>query len=144
MADMASKRKAIVHRKKVVISLLIFTLIWVTGGCLSFISWTHFFGNPVKVTLVQGNIPQDLKWSSDEAIPTLNRYKELSANHWDSQLVIWPEAAIPLILQDATEFLEEMHTTAKQHHAAFITGIPIKDEIKAKLIIALKVLLLVV
>jgi apolipoprotein N-acyltransferase len=97
------------------------------AGMLTFISWTQPQGEPFQVSLVQANIPQQLKWLPEQLEPTLNQYKALSQNHWDSQLVIWPEAAIPAALNDVPEFVNEMTATAREHHALLITGIPIKN-----------------
>lgn len=109
---------------------LVLLLLWLVGGYLSKISWTHSQGTPLQVSLVQGNITQYLKWSPDEVLPTLIRYQELTEKHWDSKIIIWPEAAIPIALQDAQSFIEAMHQKAKQHQTTLITGIPIKDERK--------------
>ncbi len=114
------------QRRLAYYNLLILILIWIIGGVLSFISWTKPDGTPIKVSLVQGNIPQEIKWSADQVAPTLARYKKLSEPHWDSKIIVWPEAAIPVILQDAIPFLDSMSKLAKKHHATLITGIPIK------------------
>lgn len=91
------------------------------------INWTQAEGNPITVSLVQGNIPQQIKWDPDYLKMTLDRYAQLSENHWQSQIVVWPEAAIPLLLQNASEFIKNLDQKAKQNHTTFITGIPIKD-----------------
>lgn len=101
-------------------------LLWGLGAVLSTLSWTQPYRQPIKVSLVQGNIPQTLKWSVEEIIPTLQKYRDLTEKHWDSSLIVWPEAAIPLTFQDAYPFLMNMNKKAYQHHAAIILGIPIK------------------
>ncbi len=106
--------------------LVAFGLIWAIGAGLNLISWTHAFGNPIKVSLVQGNIPQEIKWSPDSVQTSLNTYKELSNPHWDSNIIIWPESAVPLPLQDASDFLNGIDEIAKKHQAAFITGVPVQ------------------
>jgi len=108
-------------------NILGLVLIWVTGFFLSLVLWTQPQGKPFQVSLVQANIPQQLKWQPEQVIPTLLQYKSLSENHWDSQLVIWPEAAIPAPLDEVGGFVDEMSDTAKQHHAQLITGIPVKN-----------------
>ncbi|EKD55232.1 MAG: hypothetical protein ACD_60C00023G0001 [uncultured bacterium] len=109
-----------------IFTLAVGFMIWIVGGCLTQITWTKPFGPPIKVSLVQGNIPQEMKWSPEHLQFTLNQYSKLSANHWDSRIVIWPESAIPLPLQEAENFLEALDTTAKKQGAAFITGIPVQ------------------
>ena len=114
--------------KRVYESLLIFILLWIIGGGLTYIVWTHPYGKPIKVSLIQGNIPQAIKWSPDQLQPTLDRYLALTRAHWDSSIIIWPEDAIPLPLQDAIDFVLPLGNEAKQHHVSLITGIPIKKE----------------
>lgn len=108
-------------------NLTLLALIWVSGGLLNLVPWTKPEGSPLKVSLVQANIPQQIKWLPEQVEPTLQQYKDLSAAHWDSQVVVWPEAAIPAPLTDVMGFVDEMANTAKQHHAQLITGIPVKN-----------------
>jgi apolipoprotein N-acyltransferase len=111
-----------------IINQHIFTLavIWIVGGGLSFIHWTHPIGAPIQVSLVQGNIPQEIKWSPEALMPTLKQYQQLTAKHWDSKIIIWPEGAIPVPLQSAQEFIEDTTTTARKYNTTIVSGIPIK------------------
>ncbi len=111
--------------KEMYFNLFFLFLFWAIGSVLSFIHWTKPESALTKISLVQGNIPQELKWSADQILPTLDRYEKMTAKHWDSRIIIWPESAIPLPLQDVTTFIDAMDQTAKKHHAALITGIPI-------------------
>lgn len=106
-------------------SLLALIAIWTIGSTLSFINWTKASGPRVKISLVQGNIPQQLKWSPDQVLPTLDHYQQLTEKHWDSRIVIWPESAIPILFQDATDFIDNLSNNANKHHSSIITGIPI-------------------
>lgn len=109
------------------ISLAAVLILWAVGAILSHISWTEPAGKPIQVSLVQGNIPQQLKWSPEQVKPTLMRYETLSQPYWkNSKIIIWPEAAIPLDWISATEFLLKMDKIAKQNQSTLITGIPIK------------------
>ncbi len=54
-------------------------------------------GAEKTVALIQGNIPQDVKWDASFLNETMQRYAGLSATaHAD--LIIWPEAAVPFFL----------------------------------------------
>lgn len=99
---------------------------WSAGAYLNTFSWTHPFGKPVKVSLVQGNIPQEIKWSAENVQASLDTYTNLSKPHWDSRIVIWPESAITIPLQNAENFLDAIDRTAKKNKTAFITGVPVK------------------
>jgi len=51
---------------------------------------------PVRVALIQGNVPQELKWRPGEERRSLERYLELSRKtlFCDPDLLIWPETAL--------------------------------------------------
>jgi apolipoprotein N-acyltransferase len=50
----------------------------------------------------------------------------MTAEHWDSKIIIWPEGAVPVPLQEAEEFIQKMSDAAKAHQDALVIGIPIK------------------
>ncbi|MCC2666782.1 MAG: lnt [Gammaproteobacteria bacterium] len=114
--------------KSVYYSLAALIILWVIGGGLTFITWTKPHGKPIQVSLVQGNIPQEIKWSPNQLQLTLDRYAKLTQAHWDSSIIIWPEDAIPLPLKTALPFLDELTMQAKQHHTSLVLGIPVKNE----------------
>ena len=59
-------------------------------------------GRPVRVALIQGNIPQDQKWDDKYAGAILNTYLSLTreAAAKGAQLVIWPESSTPFPFLD--------------------------------------------
>ena len=99
-------------------------LLWVLGAGLSAVSWTRPTGAPLNVALVQGVIPQDIKWQSDNREAMLHRHMALSEPHWGADLVVWPEAAITWFARDAQSLLEDLGDFAGQRGSTLVTGIP--------------------
>ncbi|MBU4251642.1 MAG: apolipoprotein N-acyltransferase [Candidatus Omnitrophica bacterium] len=63
----------------------------------------------LKISVVQGNIPQDLKWDKRAAAFIQSRYKELTVKAAAQRpaLIIWPEASVPgLWGRDDAEFAQ--------------------------------------
>jgi len=58
------------------------------GYALQQVDWTEATGAPLKVTMVQGNIPQQLKWRRDQRSNIFNTYWRETSQHWDSD-VAW-------------------------------------------------------
>ncbi len=67
---------------------------------------------PVQLVLVQGNVPQEVKWREDQRMPIFRRYLELTESAArtaaavapDSRVaVIWPETASPFLLAQDPE-----------------------------------------
>jgi len=105
--------------------IFFFVALWLIGLGCSYISWTNVDGKPIKISLVQGNIPQSVKWSPNQLVPTLKVYHDLTQKHWDSAIIIWPESAIPAPRQYVDDFLSAIAYEAKSHHSTIITGIPL-------------------
>lgn len=111
------------------LSLLALFSLFVIGSGLSFIRWTHSISETWKIALVQGNIPQEEKWSSELLSLSLDRYDQLSKPLLGKvDLIIWPETAIPLGLQTMAPWIETLDQTAKKNRAQFIVGIPIETK----------------
>ena len=70
-------------------------LIWFSGFCLQSIEWVKPQGEPVTVSLLQGNIAQDMKWREDHIENTMEIYAKLILES-DSRLIVTPEISIPL------------------------------------------------
>ena len=84
---------------------------------------------PLSVSLVQGNIPQDLKWLTEYQVKTVQIYVKLSQTEWGRDLIVWPESSIPMFQTDAPvpELIEYMKQMGTQHKTAWVTGIPYWD-----------------
>jgi len=66
------------------------------GVGLRGLGWTDPVGEPLSVSLVQGNIPQSIKWEPDRVFVSIDAYTRLVADH-PARLTVLPETAIPLI-----------------------------------------------
>ena len=97
------------------------------GQLLKQIEWTSPQGAPLKVALLQGNIPQDLKFQADRYAMTLSIYKRLIEAS-KGQLVVLPETAIPRFL-DAVDpsYLKDIAKIAAERRADVLIGVPIRD-----------------
>jgi apolipoprotein N-acyltransferase len=108
--------------KKCLISIFII-LIWSSGWLLSDISWTQAENKTLNIALVQANIPQDFKWESNNQIPTINRYLRLSKLHYDADIIIWPETAIPIFYHQAENLVKSL----AKIDTNFLIGIPVME-----------------
>lgn len=119
------------NKKLLVIATGCCTLLWIAGFTFKTITWAEPDTTPIKIGMVQPNVDQSIKLSFDDVstLAALNQLRELSADLWTNDWVVWPEAAIPtsLTYQDALPFLEEMNTKASEHEAALFTGVIFAD-----------------
>lgn len=71
--------------------------------------WTTPVGRPLSAALVQSNIPQAIKWDPEQVLPTLERLRELTLPLIGVDLVVWPEAALPLLWHEIpADYLAEL------------------------------------
>jgi apolipoprotein N-acyltransferase len=98
-------------------------ILWAGAYVTSGIRWTEPSGSQLTVALVQGAVPQDLKWLHSQFLPTLDLYRELTRQSEGSDLVIWPEAAIPALYGQVTDYLAETENRARQQGSNVLLGI---------------------
>ncbi|MDP2811455.1 MAG: apolipoprotein N-acyltransferase [Rhodocyclaceae bacterium] len=63
------------------------------------VTWTTPVGEPITVNLLQGNIPQSIKWVPERLPLSIETYTRLAATR-KAALTVLPETAIPLMLDD--------------------------------------------
>ncbi len=100
---------------------------WIIGGLLQEKQWTTVIGNPIKVTLIQGNVAQDQKWRPENRNKIIASYLTLTYRHWDSDLILWPETAIPAFLdQVQNDLLKPLTEKAKLNKTDIIVSLPFR------------------
>ena len=80
--------------KQKFVALATILLISIISYTLSFINWVSPTGESLSVAMIQGNIAQENKWKPEHLRPALDLYMKKTEEHWDADLIIWPETAI--------------------------------------------------
>ncbi len=109
-------------RMRAIAAILILCL-WVGGYIAGVVRWTEPKTNLLTVSLVQGAVPQDLKWQREQFLPTLDLYRELTQDSEGSRLIIWPEAAIPSLHEHVVGYLAEIESWAASRDSDVMLGI---------------------
>lgn len=119
-------------KSKIVTSATLLAIV-VISFPLHYHSWTKLADKPMSVALVQGNIPQTVKWDPSQAVDTINTYIKTTNQYWGKQIIIWPEAAIPVLANNVESLVEQLNKIAKKHHSALLFGAPISNENETKI-----------
>jgi len=71
-------------------------------------SQLNHYNSPIKISVIQGNISQELKWNEKARDFIMDRYLTLSKQAVKDRpdLIIWPEAALPCILEEEPQYYE--------------------------------------
>lgn len=99
-------------------------LVMATWG-LGRVQWTRAVGQPVRVALVQGNLPHDTAWDFDVLANVLAMYTDLSQQReMDSHpdLVVWPETAAPIPYQKIQPFVDKLAAHSQASGVDYILG----------------------
>ncbi len=72
-------------------------------------------GVPLKISVIQGNIPQELKWDTRAKEFIIGKYFDLTTESLrdKTDLLIWPEAALPVVLEQEPEYFERVKDFVK-------------------------------
>ncbi len=114
------------HRQPAAVMSLLTLVFWGLAWMLNHQQWTSPTSK-IEFAAIQGNIPQELKWNPGFIQNTVNIYTSLSAEHWQKDLIIWPENAIPVPYNQSIGFLQQLDKRAKKEAATLITGLPVDD-----------------
>jgi apolipoprotein N-acyltransferase len=99
-----------------------FAALFALGGVGRMVSWTEASGAAVAVALLQGNVPQDLKWRDDTRSATLLDYRRMivAAN---AKVVVLPETALPAFWdQLPTDYVASLNEHARQAGKEMLVG----------------------
>ena len=110
-------------RKRFTWSIISILLLFIIGAILTHVKWTTPINKPFTTSLVQGNISQSVKWNPENLSTSLNRYKKLAEQNFNSRVIVFPEGAIPDTLTNQFPFFTKLSKQAKIHNSAIITGI---------------------
>lgn len=116
-----------VHRKPT--PLILAGMLIATAYGLRFTAWSEpIEAGTRQVGLVQAAIPQEIKWHPDVREPSINLYRQLSENLWDTDVVIWPETAIPAFPDEVPNTLTELAERASSEKATLLVGMATRDK----------------
>lgn len=78
----------------------------------------------LKVALVQGNITQSLHIDSERLNMIIAKYWDLSRDLFKNHdLVVWPESALPLTIENGLGLLSDLNAVAYENKANLVTGL---------------------
>lgn len=90
--------------------------------------WTTPTDDAKRVALLQGNLPQLIKWTPEGQRTAANTYTRLTREQGDQlDLIIWPETALPMLDEEAIPVLERLQSTLSPD-TALLTGIVQRDD----------------
>jgi apolipoprotein N-acyltransferase len=121
---MAGGLIALIHgaRRDQIIAGSVIAIAWISAFALRGVEWTQPYSRPITVAVVQGAIPQDDKWIEGNLEGILGKYKTLTREAQGADLIVWPESAIPDLVNNHIEYYREVYQQASAHGSSLIMG----------------------
>lgn len=96
---------------------------WPLGLLLGQVDWTRPAGAPVPVAILQGAIPQDMKWLESNRDTTLDLYRRLHTEALGARLIVWPESAPPDLANNIADYLGRIWSAARALDSDVVMGV---------------------
>lgn len=109
-------------------ALSLVAALFLAGLALQKIDWTEPAQTSVSVALVQPNVAQHDKWSVSKRHQIMQNLLVQTEPHWGTDIIIWPEGAIPALYTQIPNFLEHIDQRALTSKTTLITGLPTNDK----------------
>lgn len=105
-----------------IVALAVFTSLWLLGLVLWKQAWTEPTGRAVSVAIVQGAVRQEMKWSPEQRDATIDLYTSLTEPYLGTDLIVWPEAALPALVHELTPVLQAQWGKASERGSTLVIG----------------------
>lgn len=127
VACLLAERQVWQRRSDALGAVTLLVVLWGGGWALQAIDWTRPAGEPLSVTLIQADVSQSRKWDPQHIDETLRRYRDLSYAAQPTDLMVWSETAVPVLLSQSLDFVQAIAGNLEQQGTTLITGIPVDD-----------------
>lgn len=87
-------------------------------------NWTKVVGKPLSVAIMQPDIPQEIKWKRRFLPDILDRYYKTTEPLLGTDLIIWPETAIPAFYPQVEGYFSALVSRQKSLGGHLVTGLP--------------------
>jgi apolipoprotein N-acyltransferase len=102
-------------------------LVLVLGLGLRSVEWTQANGAPITVRLLQGNVPQEMKFAPEVVASTLSLYQDMILAA-PADLIATPETALPVFAHHLPpDYLDRLAGFARDTKSHLVLGIPLSD-----------------
>lgn len=105
-------------------ALVVVSLPFMAASSLNSVSFSEPVGEPLAVRMVQGNIPQEMKFSQERLQGALTLYSTMTGEPGleNINLVVWPETAIPTYFDRVDEAMQPFIASMDARNIDVLSG----------------------
>jgi apolipoprotein N-acyltransferase len=113
------------------ISYMMFALLFIISATAYGIYRTDNarLGSEARISVIQGNIPQEMKWDSRRARDIISEYSSLTrqAATEGADMIVWPETAYPYLAENAASPAPEISALAEEIKVPILAGLVVES-----------------
>jgi apolipoprotein N-acyltransferase len=108
--------------------MVLLAALWLAAWGGQYVAWTQPAGEPLRVALIQDNLPQSTKWDPAQFDARLDLYARLTLENLAAvDAVIWPENAVTVFYHELKEeYFDWLAGRARALETDLIIGVPVK------------------
>jgi apolipoprotein N-acyltransferase len=115
------------QRRKPVVALAVFIVCMGGGEALRHVEWTTPVGEPFDAALLQGNVPQEMKFRPERYARILETYARLAGDS-KAKLIVLPETAVPNWLDQVDPaYLATLAGVARRNGGDLLLGVAYRE-----------------
>ena len=112
------------HRRPHLIAIGLLATLLFSGRTLTTVEWTQPLGKPITARLLQGNVPQQMKFDAANIDASLKLYQQM-ITELPADLIATPETALPLLsTQLPAGYIEQLAHFAWDSNSTLLVGVP--------------------
>jgi apolipoprotein N-acyltransferase len=108
----------ILRRQRIILHLGVVLVAFLLGYGLAQWHMVDPIGQPLRVSSIQGNIPQETKWLPQTRRTNVTTHLTLTASEWGRDIIVWPEASITYLRSTAQSLLSQIDEQGKKAGSA--------------------------
>ena len=110
-------------------AVFILLSILVSSHLLNKVEWTNAVDKPIKVALLQANIPQEIKWLPSFRQRSIDIYLKMTREQREADLIVWPETAVPVFYHRLKDSLMPvLREEARRYQSDIVLGLPVMPD----------------
>lgn len=99
-------------------------VVWAAGWMARGVEWVRPVDRTLRVALVQANVPLESKWQPRNRGAIMNTYLGLSTRVPPSDLIVWPESALPMTFDEIDSgYLGHLRRMSQVFGVDFLIGV---------------------